>query len=393
MLTFNRHVEEVTQSTLGEAVPREAGLEEMKTRYRRAAVRQYERWKHLEEGHPRRETADREVPRRTQKRDWRESRREVYEGVMRGLSEVEDVQTVHPPPPPWKTGVPGGVILTGASKADARDVQRGLAEEAMREAGEADLVIFTDGSAEENVRRGGTGVAVYGGEQLLHSWSGAARAACSSYVAERTAMIKAVRWLEEDAPPWSSAVIATDSRSLVDALGGAGAEPHVTALRRAIWSLEEKGRSVTLVWVPGHCGVPGNEEADRLAAEGSTHQQEEIPINGSTRRALIRREVRGSPVRHERLREVYTGELREAEEAQLPRADRVNLTRFRTGHHPSLGRWRAMLGRTEEPTCRLCQLGEEGAEHLWMECTALEGLRRRHQLESPESPRWLTTTS
>ena len=81
--------------------------------------------------------------------------------------------------------------------------------------------------------------------------------------------------------------------------GGCVGEPHVTALRRALWSLEEKGRSVTLVWVPGNCGVPGNEEADRVAAEGSTHQQEEISIDGSTRRSLIRREVRGSPVRHE----------------------------------------------------------------------------------------------
>ena len=109
-----RRVTGATQSTPGEAVAREAGLEEMKTRYRRAAVGQYERWKHLEEGDPRRETADREVPRRTQKRDWRESSREVYEGIMRGLPEVEEVQTVHPPPP-WKTGVSGGVILTGAS--------------------------------------------------------------------------------------------------------------------------------------------------------------------------------------------------------------------------------------------------------------------------------------
>ena len=193
-------------------------------------------------------------------------------------------------------------------------------------------------------------------------------------------MMEVVRWLEEDASPWSTAVIATDSRSLVDALGGAGAEPHVTALRRALWRQEERGRSVTLVWVLGHSGVPGNDEADRLAAEGSTHQQENIPVDGSTRRALIRRELQESPVRHEILREVYTGELREAEEAQLPRADRVNLTRFRTGHYPSLGRWRTMVGRTEEHTFRLCQLGEEGAEHLWMEYAALEGLRRQHQL-------------
>ena len=165
----------------------------------------------------------------------------------------------------------------------------------------------------------------------------------------------------------------------------------MTSLRRALWRQEERGRSVTLVWVPGHCGVLGNEEADRLSAEGSTHQQEDISINGSTRRALIRREVRGSPVRHERLREVYTSELREAEEAQLNRADRVNFTRFRTGHHSSLGRWRTMVGQTEEPTCLHYQLGEEGPEHLWRESTALEGLRRQHQLIRSMASWWSTT--
>ena len=99
-------------------------------------------------------------------------------------------------------------------------------------------------------------------------------------------------------------------------------------------------------------------------------------------RALIVRGVRQEPMRHERLRELYNRELRESEEASLPRQDGVNLTRFCTGHHPSLGRWRAMVGRTEDPTCRLCQMVEESSEHLWMECGALEALRRRHQLGS-----------
>ena len=82
------------------------------------------------------------------------------------------------------------------------------------------------------------------------------------------------------------------------------------------------------------------------------------------------------PIDHKILRDVYHREMREAEEASLPRQDRVNLTRFRTGYHPSLGRWRSMLGRNEDPTCRLCQMGEESAEHLWLECRALEDLRR-----------------
>ena len=281
----------------------------------------------------------------------------------------------------------------------------------MREAGEADLVIFTDGSAEEGVRRGGAG-----GGRIRR------RAAATQLVGSSRGCLQLLRGRTHcndgggemaggGRPPWSSAVIATDSRSLVDALGGAGAEPHVTALRRALWSLEEKGRSVTLVWVPGHCGVPGNEEADRLAAEGNTRQQEEIPIDGSTRRALIRREVRGCPVRHERLRGVHRRTERggggpaapSGQSKPHPLSNRPPPEPWKMASHGGVDRGAQLhalpagRGGSETPLDGVCGPGgPEETAPTWQEHGRVGGATTTgvgDAQDHPESPRWLTTTT
>ena len=108
--------------------------------------------------------------------------------------------------------------------------------------------------------------------------------------------------------------------------------------------------------------------------------QEEVALTGSTRLAVIWRGMReDDDVTHGHLREVYVSGIRGEEEAALTRGDRVDLTRFRTGHHPDIRRWRGMVGREEEVSCRLCGAAEESAAHLWLECEALMDLRRRHQ--------------
>ena len=79
-----------TQSTPSEALNREAGLEDMRTRYQRTAVTQYERWRSLEEGDTRRSMVEREVRQRTQKKDWREQSRKIHEHIMGGIPETEE---------------------------------------------------------------------------------------------------------------------------------------------------------------------------------------------------------------------------------------------------------------------------------------------------------------
>ena len=155
-----RRIAGTTMSTPAEAVLREAGLEEMKCRYRREAVCKYENWKHQEEGDVRREVVEREVRRRTKKQDWRENSRAVYEGIMRGMPEEPEDRRVGNPPP-WRTGVPGRIVVTNTCKTDAPEAQKRAAMEALESAGEQDLTLFTDGSARGGVEDGGAGVAAY----------------------------------------------------------------------------------------------------------------------------------------------------------------------------------------------------------------------------------------
>ena len=122
---------------------------------------------------------------------------------------------------------------------------------------------------------------IYRENRPLLAWSGPAGDVCSSYAAETVTMSRAVDWLRDRAEELRTAVVVTDSRSLLDGLSGAGGD--LRELRDKLWTLHEGNKTVTLVWVPGHCGLPGNEEADRLAGQGSELDQ--------ARRAQLRRQI------------------------------------------------------------------------------------------------------
>ena len=115
-------------------------------------------------------------------------------------------------------------------------------------------------------------------------------------------------------------------------------------------------------------------------------------MDGRVRMAYIRRSLggRGEP-QHEKTRETYRGGVKEDKEEVLSREERVNLSRFRSGHHTQLRRWLVMVKREEDDTCRLCGEEEESSEHLWTRCPALARERFQHELgkslnELVESP-------
>ena len=74
--------------------------------------------------------------------------------------------------------------------------------------------------------------------------------------------------------------VGMDSQSLVIALE-AGRQVQASRLGRQVWVLLDRmagrGVQVRLQWLPSHCGVPGNEHADKLAELGSQMPQQVAP--------------------------------------------------------------------------------------------------------------------
>ena len=212
-------------------------------------------------------------------------------------------------------------------------------------------------------------------EDIIERWHAPTGRWSSSYQSEKSAMVRAISWLDEY-EDWQSALVLCDRKSMVETLAYSnqpGGDVH--RIQSAIADLC-KNKEVRILLVPGHCNLRGNELAELEAKLGSEVAQPSVPLDSSTRAALIRREERQSSLTHPRLTALYTTRPREEEEALLQKADRKDLIRFRCGHHPHLRRWKQMTGMSETDSCRLCADEEESSEHLWLRCPAFMAERQ-----------------
>ena len=312
---------------------------------------------------------------RLRRPDWRTT-------VLEALSSL-GLLMYHPgdhspprPDPPWSRPPPAPTAMTDFSKSMSRDQQLAATLVAIEDTGPTDIQVYTDGSTHEGTTDGGAGMVVMSEEDIIERWHAPTGRWSSSYQAQKSAMVRAISW-QDEYEDWQSAVVLCDSKSLVKTLANSNQpDGDVHRIQSAIAVLCKK-KEVLILWVPGHCNLRGNEPADLEAKLGSEVAQPSVPLDSSTRAALIRREKRQSSLTHPRLTALYTTRLREEEEALLQKADRTDLIRFRCGHHPHHRRWQHMTGMSETDSCRLCAEEEESSEHLWLRCPAFIAERQR----------------
>ena len=125
------------------------------------------------------------------------------------------------------------------------------------------------------------------------------------------------------------------------------------------------------MWVPSHCGLIGNDWADKAVADGAKLDQAGVVCHYDVTKSRIVGAQRKRSIEHERSRKVYAGGgIQWEKERDWSRQEAISYRRFRMGHSLELGAYRKRIGLQEVGTCRRCGEEEEDFEHVLLHCPA-----------------------
>ena len=115
--------------------------------------------------------------------------------------------------------------------------------------------------------------------------------------------------------------------------------------------LAEIKSDVTILWVPSHCNIDGNEKADELAKTGTSKDQSTVPITHSIRKAKIK--ARRWEVEHPRAKAMYKDRRKPQEdlERRWPRRVRTLFARLRADHAKELNYYREKIKTSDTADC------------------------------------------
>lgn len=236
-------------------------------------------------------------------------------------------------------------------------------------------VIYSDGSKTEE----GVGFAV-----LFHQKSikKALPPQTSIYHAELIAVLHALN--NFNGMPDKRLLLCTDSMSSIMAIKDQfSKDVLLQQIHSCLGHLKSINTLVTLLWVPSHVGILGNEEVDQMAKEATSMNAEHNslchPLDEKRRlkKVIWTKWQQKWNDSNTQLRSIEPSVCPPTVSETLTRREAAVLTRLRIGH-TRLTHGHHLVGRGR-PTCSHC--GDTlTVQHILLECRGLAGLRDKHKI-------------
>ena len=207
----------------------------------------------------------------------------------------------------------------------------------------------------------------------------------SIFTAEAKAVERALQYIQVN-PVSKKFIIFTDSLSLIQSIQNANLKnPLIGTILRNNYKIIEQGKELLFCWVPSHCGIPGNEQADQSAKEALNKSVFPFDIPYTDKIPLIKNflhkkwQIEWDRLVNNKLHTIKP-KLGPSFLVHSCRKDQVILNRIRIGHS-RLTHSYLMGNETDKsrPKCHFCSSDINlTMEHIIIECTHFTAIRSNY---------------
>ena len=236
--------------------------------------------------------------------------------------------------------------------------------------------VFTDGSAENAVKNGGSGAYIRRSDGTTSSLFIPAGDLSSNYRTEVHALKAATELLIEEDYNQQNIVLLSDSLSALQSLTNDPTDLHTQQLHDSLCTLSDNNR-VVLQWVPAHVGIAETETEDRLAKAAAKLPQPHLSTSYKEVKTLLKQKQKSA--------------WRLKNNGYDPQKDQINTLDRRTQttifslrtDHCGLRKHLKRLGLANTVHCE-CGSEEQTLEHILHTCPHLKTVRQQFWPEDTE---------